>query len=106
MKTAYSHIWNTTFVGANDTGITVTLKGLKKYEAYVRAFSGKGDGKFTKGYMSRTDEDSKEWEPTVYLYPRGLVTDYSLNRLIQLSRRVTSFPWLACIDLWINAGGC
>ena len=61
VERGYSHIWNTTVVGANDTG--VTMWGLKKYGTYViqvRAFNRKGDGQLTKGYMITTDEDGEE----------------------------------------------
>ena len=64
VERGYSHIWNTTVVGANVTG--VTMGGLKKYGTYViqvRAFNRKGDGKLTKGYMITTDEDGKEQGP-------------------------------------------
>ena len=50
--------WKTITVGANDIGATIT--GLKKYGAYivqVGAFTRKGDGALSKGYMLRTDED-------------------------------------------------
>ena len=85
VERGYSHIWNITVVGANDTG--VTMRGLKKYGTYViqvRAFNGKGDGKLTKGYMIRTDEDGKERGPTIHPYPRGVVTDLTILRVRRL----------------------
>ena len=81
VERGHSHIWNTTVVGANDTG--VTMRGLKKYGTYViqvRAFNGKGDGKLTKGYMIRTDEDGEEQGPTIHPYPCGVVTDSTILR--------------------------
>ena len=57
-ETGYT--WNTTVVGPDENG--TTMKGLKKYGAYVvqvGAFTRKGGGKLTKEFHLRTDEDGK-----------------------------------------------
>lgn len=58
VEAGYLSKWETIVVGANDHDATIT--GLKKYGAYVfqvGAFTRKGIGLLSKGYMIRTDED-------------------------------------------------
>lgn len=58
MEAGFQNTWKTITVGANDHAATFT--GLKKYGAYVfqvGAFTRKGRGTLSKGYMIRTDED-------------------------------------------------
>ena len=58
MEAGFQNTWKTITVGANDHAATIT--GLKKYGAYVfqvGAFTRKGRGTLSKGYMIRTDED-------------------------------------------------
>ena len=58
VEAGFQNTWKTITVGANDHAATIT--GLKKYGAYVfqvGAFTRKGRGTLSKGYMIRTDED-------------------------------------------------
>ena len=61
VELGYLNTWKTVVVGANI--YDATIYGLKKYGAYVfqvGAFTRKGEGLLSKGYMIRTDEDGKQ----------------------------------------------
>ncbi|XP_022795633.1 uncharacterized protein LOC111334203 [Stylophora pistillata] len=79
VEPGFLNIWKTEVVGANIHH--VPIYGLKKYGAYVfqvGAFTRRGEGLLSKGYMIRTDEDVPSKPPQNFTVAKDNSTSTSL----------------------------
>ena len=95
------NIWKTEVVAANIHD--VPIYGLKKYGAYVfqvGAFTRRGEGLLSKGYMIRTDEDGKQLYSTPDVDAVVSLTSCSVKRTYSLVH--CSFLISCCLIIYLT----